>query len=349
MATSTGTAAQGISAAIVYTAIEKITDMIGTAEEAMQRAVDTEINAALRSVPKRPGVADVLYAPVLDTVNTALEGTDLSGAGLDLQPLPLFLDGVVGSFFDDYLGKLDELFPGLGAAGADAEAFAIGALNGAVGMSYNEAVDSTPAHTAFLMAQKEVQAKEREVLAMAAAGGHRFAHGHAMEAIARMRGDSVASATEALLQSHARRLQQERDEKMRMARSMLDTSMDRIKRLNQQVAEALKLQLRARGMWINDQNAVVDSANNVYALREQFKGHVMELLRRTATRRVGLKMDEAQTRDRDDFLGKLKMANANEVVDLFGNMVTTLMNQVNARGGYQGSERDVTDWDSLLA
>ena len=48
-----------------------------------------------------------------------------------------------------------------------------------------------------------------------------------------------------------------------------------------------------------------------------------------------------------EFLGKLKMANANEVVDLFGNAVTTLMNQVHGKGGYQGTERDVTDWDSL--
>ena len=43
------------------------------------------------------------------------------------------------------------------------------------------------------------------------------------------------------------------------------------------------------------------------------------------------------------------MANANEVVDLFGNAVTTLMNQVSARGTYSGTERDVTDWDSILA
>ena len=43
------------------------------------------------------------------------------------------------------------------------------------------------------------------------------------------------------------------------------------------------------------------------------------------------------------------MANANEVVDLFGNAVTTLMNQVSAKGGYTGTERDITDWDSVLA
>jgi hypothetical protein len=43
------------------------------------------------------------------------------------------------------------------------------------------------------------------------------------------------------------------------------------------------------------------------------------------------------------------MMNANEVVDLFGNMVTTLMNQVSGKGAYNGTERDGTDWDSILA
>ena len=135
---------------------------------------------------------------------------------------------------------------------------------------------------------------------------------------------------------------------MRMARALMGESMNRVRRLHQQVAEALKLQLQARGLWVNDQNAVIDAANNVYAVNAQFDAHVAELLRRTATRRFGLKFDEAAARDRDDFLGKIKIANANEVVDLFGNMVTTLMNQVSARGSYQGSERDVTDWDSIL-
>lgn len=125
--------------------------------------------------------------------------------------------------------------------------------------------------------------------------------------------------------------------------------MDRVKRLHQQVAEAFRLKLRARGMWINDQNAVVDAANNIIALNERFNSQVSELMRRMAARRFGLKFDEAAARDRDDFLGKLKMANANEVVDLFGNAVTTLMNQVQGKGAYNGQERDMTDWDSLLA
>ena len=95
--------------------------------------------------------------------------------------------------------------------------------------------------------------------------------------------------------------------------------------------------------------AVMDAANNTYATNAQFDSRVTGLLRQVATRRFNMKLDEAAARDREDFLGKLKMANANEVVDLFGNAVTTLMNQVSARGTYSGTERDVTDWDSILA
>lgn len=339
----------GISAAIVINGISKISGMIANADAAMQRNIGREINAALRAIRGSPDASKVNFKEQASVVRGALGDAKLEGENPNIDRMPLFLENVIGSFFEDYIGKLDALFPGLGMAGADADAFVRAALTSAVGMSYNEVVDSTPGHTAFLMAQRQAFAKEREMLDTAAGAGHRFAPGQALETIARMRGASVAAATEALTQAHAQRLEQERSEKMRLARASMDASMDRVKRLHQQVAEAFRLKLRARGMWINDQNAVVDAANNIIALNARFDSQVSELMRRTAARRFGLKFDEVATLDRDDFLGKLKMANANEVVDLFGNAVTTLMNQVQAKGAYNGLERDVTDWDSLLA
>lgn len=349
MAAATGIAAQGISAAIVNTAITKISTMINDADNSMVNNLDDEVNAVLRGTNRRPKVLDVSYSEAYGKADGALSDANLDGASANVSTLPLFLDGAIGSFFDDYLGKMDYLFPGLSVAGADTHAFVSVALNAAVGISYNELVDSAPGETAFLNTQREVYAKEREALGAAAAAGHRFAHGHMLEAMARMRGDSISNATDAILRSHAQRVQQEREEKIRLARASIDTSMDRIKRLHQQVAENIKLKLQARGMWVNDQNAVMDAANNIYATNAQFDSRVTGLLRQVATRRFNMKLDEAAARDREDFLGKLKMANANEVVDLFGNAVTTLMNQVSARGTYSGTERDVTDWDSILA
>lgn len=348
MATA-GIAAQGISAAIVNTAISKISTMINDADNSMVNNLDAEVNAVLRGINRRPKVLDVSYSDAYGKADGALSDASLDGASANVSTLPLFLDGAIGSFFDDYLGKMDYLFPGLSVAGADTHAFVSVALNAAVGISYNELVDSAPGETAFLKTQREVYAKEREALGAAAAAGHRFAHGHMLEAMARMRGDSISNATDAILRSHAQRVQQEREEKIRLARASIDTSMDRIKRLHQQVSENIKLKLQARGMWVNDQNAVMDAANNIYATNAQFDSRVTGLLRQAATRRFNMKLDEAAARDREDFLGKLKMANANEVVDLFGNAVTTLMNQVSARGTYSGTERDVTDWDSILA
>lgn len=349
MAAATGIAAQGISAAIVNTAISKISTMINDADNSMANNLDGEVNAVLRGINRRPKVLDVSYSEAYGKADGALSDANLDGASANVSTLPLFLDGAIGSFFDDYLGKMDYLFPGLSVAGADTHAFVSVALNAAVGISYNELVDSAPGETAFLKTQREVYAKEREALGAAATAGHRFAHGHMLEAMARMRGDSISNATDATLRSHAQRVQQEREEKIRLARASIDTSMDRIKRLHQQVAENIKLKLQARGMWVNDQNAVMDAANNIYATNAQFDSRVTGLLRQVATRRFNMKLDEAAARDREDFLGKLKMANANEVVDLFGNAVTTLMNQVSARGTYSGTERDVTDWDSILA
>lgn len=349
MATSTGTGFQGISAAIVYTAIDRISEMILQADEAMRTSFNREVSGALTSISPRPDVMDVGYPAIHSSVSGALAGASLKGADTDIAQLPMFLDNVLGSFFDSYTDKLDMLFPGLGVAGADAVAFVHTALSSALGMSYNEFVDRTPAETAFLLARQDAFAKEREILAVAAAAGHRFAPGAAMDALARLHGASIATAADALRQTHLQRLEQERSEKMRLARASLDTNMDRVKKLQQQVAEAFRLKLRARGMWINDQNQVVDSANNIFAMNERFYNAVTALMRKTATRRFGLQFDEAATKDRDDFLGKLRMANASELVDLFGNMVTTLMNQVHGKGSYGGTETDVTDWDSLLA
>lgn len=349
MATSGGIAMQGISAAIVLNAIDKISEMVLKADDAMRRNIDKEINAALRGIPGRPDVMDASYRDEYSSVTGALAGATLDGKAPQIDRLPLFLDNVVGSFFEDYTAALDTLFPGLGAAGADADAFVHRALNSAIGMSYSEQVDSTPAHTAWLLARRQAHIQERDALEAAAQAGHRFAHGHAMEAIARIHGASVTAAAEAMTRAHAERLAQERSEKMRMARALMDTNMSRVKKLQQQVAEAFRLKLQARRMWVNDQNAVVDSANNVYLLNNRFDNQLAELLRRTATRRFGLRFDELAAKDRSEVLGKLRMANANEVVDMFGNMVTTLMNQVRGSGSYDGTERDVTDWDSVLA
>jgi hypothetical protein len=349
MATSAGIGMQGISAAIVYTAINRITEMIATADNAMRGSIDKEINAALRSISSRPDVADVSYPEHRNRVDASLSGADLEGEALDIPAMPMFLDNVVGSFFEDYTDKLDMLFPGMGVAAADAAEFVRTALASSIGMSYNEFVDSARAETAFLMARRQAFAQERELLGAAAAAGHRFAPGQTMDALARLHGSSIATAAEATQQVYAARLEQERSEKMRLVRASLDTNMQRIKKLHQQVAEAFKLKLQARKLWINDQNQVVDSANNIVALNERFDAALTALVRKAAMRKFGLQFDEVATKDRDDFLGKLKMMNANEVVDLFGNMVTTLMNQVSGRGGYSGTERDVTDWDSILA
>ena len=96
-----GTAAQGISAAIVYTAINRITEMMNTAGAAMVAAIGSEVNPALRSVPNRSNTSDVFYSPVYSSASSALADANLEGEDLDIAPLPLFLGGVIGSFFED--------------------------------------------------------------------------------------------------------------------------------------------------------------------------------------------------------------------------------------------------------
>ena len=71
---------------------------------------------------------------------------------------------------------------------------------------------------------------------------------------------------------------------MRLVRAELDQRMDRIKQLHQQTAQAFRDKLRARGLWISDQDAVIDSYNRSYALPAQFNARLAQLAQEAAQR-----------------------------------------------------------------
>lgn len=339
-----GTSMQGYSVAVVLSAMNQITEMINDADAKMQSAISKELWPALNSLRAKPSVMKASYSDAYSSARGALAGADLKHGGRNFGP-PTIKDAVA-SFFEDYLAELDKLFPGLGAAAIDAKSFAVQALYSTA--TYDEAVEKVPGDAAFALARMQAMAREREMMDDAARAGHRFAHGHMLDQLAVMHGNSILSATEAMTQAHAKRVQDERESKMRLARAMMGSHLDTIKKLHMQALEAFKLKMRAKGMWVNDQNAVVDAFNGKYAVNEQWATKLQGMLREIATRRYALKFDNLAATDRDEFMAKMKVTNATEVVDMFGQAVTTLMNQVQGSGRYQGSERDVTDWDNVL-
>lgn len=343
-----GIAMQGISAAIVLTAIDKITDMVKDADAALDAKVGPAVEQVIADIPAQPDSVKANYTNSYDKVAGALGGSSVAGSGPNVEPLPAIINEAVGTFFSNYLTVLDQLFPGLSAAGDDADAFIAAALASTVGVSYSDLVDRTPGETAFLMARKQVFLQEREALDTAAAAGHRFAPGATMDMLARLHGEGTQSAMAALQQAHAARLEQERSDKMRLIRAQIGTRMDRVKKVQQQTAEAFRLKLRARGMWISDQNAVIDAANNRVALNAQFKARIDAARREAASRLHGSVVSALEVGDRSVDLGKLKMMNGQELVDMLGNMAATLLNQIRASGSYNGREDDRTDWDSVL-
>lgn len=344
-----GIAMQGLSAAIVLTAIDKITDMVKDADALLDSQVGPVVERVIADIPSQPDSVKANYAASYDKVVGATGGTAVSGAAPGIDPLPAVIDGAVGTFFSNYLTVLDQLFPGLSAAGDDADAFIAAALASTTGVSYSELVDRTPGETAFLVARKQTFMQEREALDAAASAGHRFAPGATMDMIARLHGEGTQSALAALQQAHSARLEQERADKMRLIRSQIGTRMDRVKKVQQQTAEAFRLKMRARGMWVSDQNAVIDAANNKINLNAQFKARIDAARREAASRLHGSVVSALEIGDRSVDLGKLKMMNGQELVDMLGNMAGTLLNQIHASGSYRGSERDATDWDSILA
>ena len=339
------TSMQGYSVAVVLSAMNQITEMINDVDAKMLAAMDKELRPALNSLRAKPRVMEASYSAAYSSAQGALAGADLKHKGRNFGP-PM-IENAVASFFEDYLAKLDKLFPGLGSAAQDAKSFAVRALYSTA--TYDEAVEKVPGDAAFALARVQAMTREREMLDDAARAGHRFAHGHMLDQLATMHGNSISSATDAMTQAHAKRVQDERENKMRLARAMMGSHLDTIRKLHMQALEAFKLKMRAKGMWVNDQNAVVDAFNGKYVLGEQWVTKLQGMLREIATRRYALKFDKLAATDRDELMAKMKVTNATEVVDMFGQAVTTLMNQVQGSGRYQGTERDVTDWDSVLS
>lgn len=350
MVTQTGgIAMQGLSAAIVINAIDKIGNMINDAEGRMAAKVEPYISDLINDISSRPKVATAQYRGAYVAADNALNGATISGNAPKIGSPPQLIEAAVGTFFADYTSVVSDLFPGLLEAGTTADDFIRAALSSPIGVSYSEIVDRAQADTAFAFARQDAWAQERQMLDESAAAGHRFAPGAAHAGIARMHAQSVRGAKDAITAAHAARLQQERSDKMRLVRAELDQRMDRIKKLHQQTADAFRQKMQARALWVGDQNAVIDSANNRYALNAQFDARLQHILQAAAARRFKSTADALEIGDREIDIAKLKLANGQELVDLLGNMVTTLSNQIRASGSYGGTERDVTDWDSILA
>lgn len=346
---SGGIAMQGLSAAIVLNAIDKIGGMINDAEGRMYGKIEPLILQTVNDIPNQPKVAGATYRRAFNDADGALRGASIVGATPKIISPPQLIEQAVGTFFKDYSSIVTELFPGLLEAGTTADEFIRTALTGAIGVSYSELVDSAPSGTAFAFAQQEAWAQERQMLDDSAAVGHRFAPGATHAGIARMHAQSVRGAKDAIVAAHAARVQQERSDKMRLVRIELDRRMERVKKMHQQTADAFRQKLQARGLWVGDQNAVIDSVNNRYEVNAQFDARLQRILQTAASHRFKSTADALEIGDRKLDEARLKLMNGQELVDLLGNMVTTLSNQIRASGTYGGTERDVTDWDSILA
>ncbi len=343
-----GIAYQGLAAAVVLTAIDKITKMVGQTDDKLDAKIKASVLNVINNIPTKPESLQAKRSDSQGEVASALASANLDGLGLGKSNLPSLLDQALFTFFDDYTSVLDRLFPGLMSAGQDADAFVRSALQSALGVSYSETVDSAQPETVFLMARKQAFAQERATLDAAAAAGHRFAPGTAINAIARLHADSMQAGAEALMAAHAARVQQERNDKIRLVRAEIGQRMDRVKTLQSKVAEGFRIKMRARGLWLGDQDAVIDAWNGQAAAKAQFDARLDQLLREATARRHASVVAGYEVSDRAVDIGKLRLATGQEVVDVLGNMATTLQNQIRANGSYGGTERDVTNWDDVL-
>ena len=132
---ATGIAMQGISAAIVIEAINKIGKMISDADAMMADKIEPAINNAIDRIPNQPDSLKANYSDSRSAAAGALGGASVIGSGPNIAPPPALIESAVVSFFEDYTTVIDELFPGLSQAANDADAFISAALASVVGVS----------------------------------------------------------------------------------------------------------------------------------------------------------------------------------------------------------------------
>lgn len=260
-----------------------------------------------------------------------------------LPPLP---DAAMVDFTQQYLSLLAEHFPGLDVAAAWAEAEAATALT-STGITGQTQADQAQARTAFEQDQLQAWAREREILDGAAAQGHRFAPGLAMESIARLRAQTAQRASDALAAANANRLQEEARTKVELALAAADDRASRIQQVSRSVLSSLDKRLKAQGDWASDRLSLVDLMNQPDVLEQghanQIRAAVLKGVQRVLAANAGpaARADAAQVT-----AVQRQFANAQEFVDLAETMVAGLLNQVRTSGQFSGSERDVTNRDT---
>lgn len=350
MATA-GIAQQGLSAAIVIQAVNLISDFALEADERMNRALNENIYNHIAGMPGTPRSAAVRRADSVKAVDTAMAGAKKlvsdARSGEQKAALPPMVESAVKEFFGDYLTFVDQNFPGLRAAAGAADTLSNRAF-GTMGLTTTEVVDAVPADATFAWDRQDALAQERALIDASAATGHRFLPGSAFNAITRLHAASIRPAAAAAAQAHAARAAIERKARIDMARATTAQQVDRLRKITQQAAQAFQAKIRARSLHVAERAETAGVAASAFNLEVDYEARLSELMLEMAERRHANIVAAGKASDRDVQIAKANYGNGQELVDLLGNMVTTLFNQVRASGSYTGSERDITDWDSVL-
>lgn len=337
----------GLAAAVVMQAIELITNLATATDQYANgitaQAVDAPINAL-----GAPDAAGVRWSSSLTSSQNALDRA-LSPGDEDEIVVPGLpgdlMDAAVASLTYNMLDAFDRLFPGLDATGDAADAAARAALQaGAPGVTYVEAFDRAAADTALAFGRLEVADQQADLMAAAAAGGHRFLPGAAHGAVAKLHAGVGRAHDAAIAAAFQARLDAERRAKLALAKAAAGIRANKIRDLTGKVADLFNKKRQARALHIADQDAVIDQVTSMEKLTLAEQTRIQALVLETAKRRHDIQVKAALASDYDLQKAKLNSASGQELVDMLGNMVTQLWNQVRGSGQFSGSERDTTDW-----
>ena len=334
----------GLAAQVVVTAINIIRKMAVGVEHYAEANQGTAVNEVVEKIPNLPDETQVRWDSIMSNAGAAMAKARIPAEGANL-PMPAYLvENAVGTLTDKMLDAIETLFPEVAAAGAQADAALIAALKGPVGVTYTESVDRLAADTAFAFDQREAFAQERAMLDSAAAAGHRFLPGASFDAIARMHAATVRQHDQAVAAAYQARVAEEQAAKLKLARAATDARIRNIREFTAKIVDLFRLKQRAHAMHIGDHNTLIEEKSTMERLTAAERNRIESVIQDTAKRRLDARVKSAQIGDGAEASAKLKLATANEMIDMLGTLSATLYNQIGGRGSWGGTESDVTDY-----
>ena len=302
---------------------------------------------AIHDIPDVPAVANVDRLPRVEDLEELV--ADLRKVEpLKLRMPEVELDGAnIAGFSRDMLLALEQFFPGLRAAVAEALRRGGAALWAPVGHHYNEGIDRGAVEAAHERAANAAADDVRDVMNAAAKSAHRFMPGTAHERIAIIRGRAAEAGIKAAEKAYTDNVDKEYALRLKIARAMLDVQSHVISGFAESIAQVLNHKYSTETRIRDALLSVTDGRINVALSNFALKAHIDRMITRAANEFTQLDIKTAESGEHQTPDWRTGRRTFDQYRETLATRAATLYNQLRANAGLSNTDSDVTDYETL--